>query len=48
MIDLFMTTAGLSYTLAATGYFLAGKFWMGSTMALYALSILTVYKAGTH
>lgn len=42
-----MFGAAACYIVAATAYFIAGMTWMFLTMMLYAISVLTVWMAGT-
>lgn len=42
-----MAGIGLGYGLAALAYVREGQPWMAATLLLYAVSIFTIYRAGT-
>ncbi len=42
-----MCAASVCYLTATVGYVIDKQFWMAATLFFYALSILTVYMAGT-
>jgi hypothetical protein len=41
-----MTGAAICYAFGCIGYFLEGRHWMAATLALYALTVGTLYMAG--